>query len=137
MPLNEYLGNKVKINTEERTKKFTKLVLLQSFGDEFEVGEATLKTRATSHSTLQPGDESSRLDAKGTFQVRSGIGKLLYLMKWSRPDISNAVRGLSRFMQEPALVHDKAMGRLMEHYVFTEQRGLVLKLEGQYGRVRE
>ena len=128
-PLDEYLGAKIEFCTEQRTVKITQPVLLRSFGDEFGVGEGTSKTPAVPHSTLQPGDESSRLDAKGTFRVRSGIGKLLYLMKWSRPDISNAVRDLSRFMQEPSLAHDKAMRRLMEYCVSTKQRGLLLNLK--------
>ena len=72
--------SKIEFCTEQRTVKITQPVLLRSFGDEFGVGEGTSKTPAVPHSTLQPGDESSRLDAKGTFRVRSGIGKLLYLM---------------------------------------------------------
>ena len=35
-------------------------------------------------------------------------------------------------MQEPSLAHDKAMRRLMEYCVSTEQRGLLLKPEGQW-----
>ena len=66
-PLDEYLGSKIEFCTEQRAVKITQPVLLRSFGDEFGVGEGTSKTPAVPHSTLQPGDESSRLDAKGTF----------------------------------------------------------------------
>ena len=38
---------------------------------------------------------------------RSGVGTLLYLTKYSRPDICNPVRELSKTMDAPALVHLK------------------------------
>ena len=48
-------------------------------------------------------------------------------MKWSRPEIGNAVRELSRFMSCPGLSHVKAMYRVMNYCLNTEERGKVFK----------
>ena len=58
---------------------------------------------------------------------RSGIGKLLHMMKWSRPEISNAVRELSRYMKMVMLAHMKAMKRVMSYIIATPDRGLLFE----------
>ena len=59
---------------------------------------------------------------------RKGVGKLLHLMKWSRPEILNAVHDLSRFMTAGAsLAHKRAMEMVMKYAVSTPERGLLLK----------
>jgi hypothetical protein len=42
---------------------------------------------------------------------RSGVGKMLHMMKWSRHDIMNRVRELSRFMSAPTDAHLVRMQR--------------------------
>jgi hypothetical protein len=56
-----------------------------------------------------------------------GVGMLLHMMKWSRPEISNAVRELSRFMKTATLAHMKAMKNVMNYTVATTEHGLLLK----------
>jgi hypothetical protein len=57
-----------------------------------------------------------------------GVGKLLHTMRWSRPELYNATRQLSRFMTLGASgPHIKAMLRVMEYCVATEKRGLKLE----------
>jgi hypothetical protein len=48
-------------------------------------------------------------------------------MRWSRPEILNAVRELSRFMQGAMEAHMKAMHRVMKYCVGTPNRGMFLK----------
>jgi hypothetical protein len=48
-------------------------------------------------------------------------------MRWSRPDILNAVRELSRFMQRANPAHVKAMYHVMTYCVATPERGLLIK----------
>ena len=57
---------------------------------------------------------------------RSGVGKLLHMMRWSRPEILNSVRELSRFMSGASKAHLKAMLRLMKYVVCTPERGWFL-----------
>jgi hypothetical protein len=50
------------------------------------------------------------------------------MMRWSRPEIYNAVRELSRFMTTGASdAHMKAMKQMMKYCVETKDRGLLLK----------
>jgi hypothetical protein len=124
--LNEYVGCKV-----ERDKdriKLTQPVLLQSFHDEFTLPDGeTPATPATPGEVLQKCDPEDELQGDELRYYRSGTGKLLHLMKWSRPEILNAVRELSRFMTGASLAHLKAMHRVMKYCVGTPERGLLLK----------
>jgi hypothetical protein len=61
------------------------------------------------------------------FKYRSGVGKLLHMMRWSRPKILNATRELSRHMPGASLAHAKAMHRTMKYCIGTSKRGLLLK----------
>ena len=58
---------------------------------------------------------------------RSGVGKLLYLTKHSRPDICNRVRELSKTMDAPVPVHLKEMYNIIRHVLST--KGYVLKFK--------
>jgi len=49
------------------------------------------------------------------------------MMKWSRPEISNAVRELSRFMSKAMMMHLKAMYRTMNYIISTPKRGKLFK----------
>ena len=58
---------------------------------------------------------------------RSGIGKLLHMMIWSRPEIYNSGRDPSRHMKGCAIPHVKAMHRVMRYCVRYSKRGWTLK----------
>ena len=93
-----YVG--CKIVKENGTMKFTQPVLLQSYQDEFLLPKAEYETPATPGQVLskvQPGNAVSSTKQR---KFRSGVGKLLHMMRWSRPDIWNAVRECSRRMTE-------------------------------------
>jgi len=49
------------------------------------------------------------------------------MMRWSRPEVYNAVRNLSRHMKASTAVHVKAMHRVMKYCVSTPNRGWKLK----------
>jgi hypothetical protein len=66
-----------------------------------------------------------KLSDEDLFKYCSGTGKLLHLMKWSRPEIGNAVRELSRFMSGAGTAHVKAMYRVMNYCLNTIERGKV------------
>jgi hypothetical protein len=74
---------------------------------------------------LEPTE--GKLSPKDHFTFRSGTGKLLHLMKWSCPEISNAIRELSRWMSSPGLPHLKAMYRVFNYCLNTKDHGKVFK----------
>ena len=61
-----------------------------------------------------------------TQEYRSGVGKLLYLVKLSRPDLALSVRELAKFMDGSTLDHYQAMRRVMEYAVSTAEERLIL-----------
>jgi hypothetical protein len=64
---------------------------------------------------------------KEQFKYGSRVGKLLHMMRWSRPKILNAVREFSRYMSGASLAHVKAMHRMMKSCIETSERGFLLK----------
>jgi hypothetical protein len=55
------------------------------------------------------------------------------MMRWSRPEIYNSVRELSRFKTSGTTTsHVKAMKRVMEYCVATENRGITLETEQKW-----
>ena len=119
----EHIGNK--LSWSEDQVKITQPVLLQSFTDEFELPAEKPKTPAAPGTVLQPTE--IKLNDEMQSKFRSGVGKLLYLCRWSRPEICNPVRELSRYMTGAGMMHLKAMYRVMNYCVATPNRGKLMK----------
>jgi hypothetical protein len=51
----------------------------------------------------------------------------LYLVKHSRPDLSNAVRELTKVMDGAATTHFKLMLSVVKYVISTKERGILLK----------
>ena len=124
--LQEYVGCKIEYNKEEGWLKMTQPVLIQSFEDEFELPNKEYTTPATPSSMLMGGDVAL-LDEDKHHDYRKGVGKLIHLGKYSRPEILNAIRELSRFGSKPNEAHYKAMLRAMKYCVGSKNQGLLLK----------
>ena len=125
-PLEEYIGTKVDV--EPGKIKLTQPVLLQSFVDEFGAkANKSIVVPAIPGKALRKCEEGEALSATQHKRYRSGVGKLNYLGRWSRPDILNQVRELSRHMQAPNEEHYKAMMRCMDYCVTTKERGLLIE----------
>jgi hypothetical protein len=89
--------------------------------------DAELCSQISPGSVLQKVDPKDWLSDELQSKYRSGIGKLLHMMKWTRPEILNAVQELSQFMAHANLPHLKEMYRAMKYCVGTPNRGLFLK----------
>jgi hypothetical protein len=76
----------------------------------------------TKHKDSEPFD--------GSFHYRRVIGKLNYLEKCSRPDISCAVHQCARFSSDPKMEHGKAVRWLGRYLKNTRDKGLILKPKG-------
>ena len=94
----DYIRCKIDIANDGRSLKMMQLVLVQSLNDEFEdiIQGKTPLVSAKPEDILTKCENSSKLTPAQHSQYRTGIGKLLYLAKHSRPDIANAVRELAR-----------------------------------------
>jgi hypothetical protein len=98
--IDKYVGCKLERNWKERWLRFKQPVLLQSYNDEFDLGDKSApSTPADSGTQLMPCTGHNGFSDKQQTMYRKGTGKLLHMMQWSRPEILNPVRELSRFMK--------------------------------------
>jgi hypothetical protein len=123
----EYVGCKIERN--EDAVVFTQPVLLQSFEDEYGAGKGArrVRTPAMEGKVLEEVAEEDAFGKEKTTLFRRGIGKLLHMMRWSRPEIQNSVRDLSRHMKQCGVEHQIAMERVMAYCVQDKEKGWILK----------
>ena len=133
----EYVGCKVERNYETRSLKLTQPVLLQSFEDEFNMPNRVYDTPAEPKKQLKKTIEGQEVTAKEQTKFRSGVGKMLHLMRWSRPDIWNSVRELSRRIVNSNYNHMKAMIRVMKYCIDTRNKGWVLQPERTWDGIKK
>ncbi|VEU33926.1 unnamed protein product [Pseudo-nitzschia multistriata] len=130
--LKEYVGCRV-----ERTKDWIRLtqpVKVQRFIDEFNCkgnngpSQRAPSTPAEPGSVLEFNKESEpAINNKRQTKYRSGVGILLHMMRWSRPDVLNAVRELSSYMTTASKACYKALNRVMNFIVATKEKGYMFK----------
>ena len=125
--LEEYVGCKISYDKKEKSLKFTQPVLLQSFKDEFDLPGKPPVTLAEAGQVLVKVDSKNAISVQEQSKYRSGVGKLLHMMRWSRPEIQNSVRELSRHCNQASKAHVKAMLRVMTYCVATPERGWYMK----------
>jgi Reverse transcriptase (RNA-dependent DNA polymerase) len=129
--LQEYVGCKIEYNRDQGWIQLTQPVLVQSFKDEHDLPDAETPITPAIPGKILTESETILSKAKHTY-FHSGVGKLLHLMKWSRPEIMNAVQDLTRFATKVGEPHIKAMHRVMKYCVDTPKRGLLLKPDAKW-----
>lgn len=67
-----------------------------------------------------------------TFPYRQLIGNLMYLAISTRPDISYAIGNVSRYMENPKIVHEKALKRILKYVAGTVGHGILFKSDGNH-----
>ena len=70
---------------------------------------------------------------KHSWHYRLVIGMLNYLEKTTRPDIAYAVHQCARFCENPRLVHERAVHRIVRYLATTRENGLKLKPDKSVG----
>jgi hypothetical protein len=75
---------------------------------------------------LKTTDEDEIVDKSTHRMFRSGVGMLLYLIKYSRPDIGNAVREIAKVMDGPTEPQVKSLYRLIKYVLDTKNHGLIM-----------
>jgi len=125
--MNEFIGCGVH-KYEDGSIRLTQPVLIQSFKDEFGAMESnSIRTPALVGQVLERAKPETAVGPKEHALYRSGVGKLIYLSNWSRPEMLNAVRELTRQVRMPSPAHIKAMIRAMNYAVSTPERGILFK----------
>lgn len=128
--MKEYVGCKVDMETGKYIK-LTQPVMIPSFKDEFGVDESNCTNTPAIPGTFLHADEKTQVSKEKHAKYCTGVVKLLHMMRWSHPDILNAVRELSRFVSAPAEAHMQAVYRVISYVVGTKTKGLTMKPNGQ------
>ena len=101
--------------------------LTSKFGKEVEKLR-TYKTPGTPNlNMIRNTDDTLALPKEKQSLYRSGVGMLLYLVKYSRPDISNAVRELSKVLDGSTETSYKEMLRVIKYVLDTKDMGLKIE----------
>ena len=89
------------------------------------------KLPAASSKILKRHQESKEHDK--SFNYRSVVGKLNYLEKSTRPDISYSTHQCARFVEDPKVEHSKAIRQITRYIQGTADKGIVMKPDKQKG----
>lgn len=83
--------------------------MLQSFSDEFDIAGSEMPiTPGVPLKALQLGHEPPVEGQRHTY-YRSGVGKLMHMKRWSRPEMANSIHDLSRYNSNCSEEHINAM----------------------------
>ena len=88
--------------------------LEMKFGDILKNSKAYATPRTPGLTFVKP-EIGSELNVNQQKMYRPGVGMLLYLLKHSRPDLSNPIRELSRGMDLAGLVHLNELKRVVKY----------------------
>ena len=70
-------------------------------------------------SVTTPGDQNIQVnesdESADAHDYRSMVGSLIYASTWTRPDITHAVNMVSRYMQTPTVVHQRAATKILRY----------------------
>ena len=129
--LNGYLGIKIerhKDGSMEWTQPVLTASVLKDLGLDREDSKNPPKMKTTpANSTTILTDFKDDKDHDKKFDYRQVIGKLLYLEKSTRPDISCAVHQCARFCANPKMKHAEVVKRIGRYLLATKDKGLIMK----------
>jgi hypothetical protein len=121
---NFFLGMEIERNRSDKTITLTQKRSIKNLLAEH--GMTGAKARATPMSPAEkPTREGEELDVSA-FPYSRLIGSLLYIANCTRPDISQAVGVLSRFMRRPTRDHWKMARAVLSYLAGTPEVGLSL-----------
>jgi hypothetical protein len=125
--ISDFLGVKIDYRSDG-TIHLTQPQLINSILKELQLdkpGTKIKRTPAASSKILSAFPNSTPFD--GHFHYRRIIGKLNYLEKSTRPDISYAVHQCARFSSDPKKEHGDAIKWLCRYLCATKDKGLILR----------
>ena len=120
----ERQGNQILLSQPDLINK-----MIKQFGNKIDTLREYETPAPTSTHIIRCNSEEEGLTEEEQQEYRSGVGSLLYLIKHSRPELSNSVRELSKTMDKANKYHQKALYRAIKFVQATKTRQLILKPE--------
>ena len=130
--MDEFVGCKV-MRTGEKRLLFYQDDLIKKielhFGEDVQNMRKYNTPASPGTGIVRPTEDDVKISSKDQTRYRSGVGMLLYLVKFSRPDISNAVRELSKANDGATMAHFKELLRCIKFVLDTKNRMLFYEVE--------
>ena len=130
--LQEYVGCTVLRSGREKKVQYCQSGLIsrleKDFGYEVENMKKYETPAAPRDIVMRPQEGDDLLSQNEQAKYRSGVGMLLYLVKFSRPDIANSVRELSKVMDGATKGHLKCLLRVIKFVLDTREKCLQMDL---------
>jgi transposase InsO family protein len=125
--LKDYLSCEINFSNDRRSAILHQSHILKSIRKEFGKDVEKMqeyKTPGTPGHGQVRGEEGVTVSSDEQRRFRMGVGKLLYLVKHTRPDIANSVRELSKMLDctNPSAMSE--MYRVIKYVMDTENYGL-------------
>jgi hypothetical protein len=132
-PLREYVGCTVVRSPQKEELIMCQPDLLKKLEKTFKDKIATTRSYKTpaipGEIVMKTTEENEVVDKESHRLFRSGVGMLLYLIKYSRPDIANSVREIAKVMDGPTEQQMKSLFRLIKYVLDTKNMGLIMSPE--------
>jgi hypothetical protein len=129
--MNVFIGCDIITNEAKDTVYIHQPKLILHLKEQFGCLVESLKDYTTPDSprslVKRPKKEDILISVEMQTKFRSGVGMLLYLVKYSRFHISNAVRELSKVADGATMDHWKSLLRCIKYVITTEDLALKLK----------
>jgi len=120
--LKEYIGVTVECKTDEI--HLTQLDIIEKMEHEFrdllKDAKEYESPMGSNVSILRPKEQDKLITDEMQKRYRSGVGSLLYLVKQTRPDLSNSVRELAKVLDGATEAHLKFLVRAIKYTLDTE-----------------
>jgi hypothetical protein len=132
MEVREYVGCTILRKEEDKNKLFLcqpELInrLVREFSEEINNAKIPETPFSPGQVIIRPKSDNEKIEERKQKLFRSGVGMLLYLVKYSRPDIANGVRELSKVMDGATPAHYKCLLRMIHFVIVTRNNCLVLQ----------
>jgi hypothetical protein len=130
-PMENFVGCRLIENKEKDTIWIHQPKLIKHLEESFTsliTSDRVFKTPAAPKTVImRPQEGDPKISAADQSLFRSGVGMLLYLIKHSRPDLSNSIRELTKVLDGATDAHWKAMLRVIKYVFDTKTYALKLK----------
>ena len=131
--LKDYLSCEIRVSDDKKKAWMGQPHMIKKIAKTFEE-EVDKRQRYKTAGTPGLGlvkvkEEEHKIDKERQSRYRTGVGMLLFLIKHSRPDLSNAVRELSKCLDGASEAAYKEMLRVIKYVLDTRDRGLRIEPE--------
>ena len=130
--LSDYLGIKLERKPDGKME-WTQPTLIHSILRDLKLegeglkNQPKVRTIPASRTVVLTDHQGSPSHNPKEYDYRQVVGKLLYLEKSTRPDISCAVHQCARHCSDPKMQHTIAVKRIGRYLLATKDRGLIMK----------